>query len=130
MKFMNKEAMYDIVSPDGQTVLKVDFASARDLVKNMGWAYAKGAEVVTKVAQADADSNAYVNGNDPRKTYDVDAIQAMYDGEGDWLTTLSKDELVKEATNRAINVDKRWGRERLIEEIRKSIEAVDEDDDE
>lgn len=124
---MLKEANYHVVSPDGQTVLFLDHASARDLVKNAGWTWAKDKTVIDKVSKAEAEGSAFVNGNDPKKL-DVDAIQAMYDNEGDWLDTLSKDELVAEAKNRGIDVDKRWGRDRLITEIRKTIDSGAEDE--
>lgn len=124
---MLKETHYHVVSPDGETVLLLDYASGRDLVRNAGWSWAKDTAKISEIAKTEATKNAFVNGNNP-KEIDVDAIQKLYDNEGDWLEVMAKEDLVTEAKNRGIEVDKRWGRDRLITEIRKTIDSGADDE--
>ena len=125
---MIKETHYHVVSPDGETVLFLEYANARDMVRNCGWSWAKGTEKVAEIAKAEATKNAFVNGNDPRKAIDVDEIQKLYDNEGDWLEVMAKEDLTVEAKKRGIEVDKRWGRDRLITETRKTIDSGADDE--
>lgn len=119
---------YRVKSPNGE-VHSMGWHNARDLVANAGFTWSKDEKEVLKEAQAEAAQASFVEGNDPT-TVDVEALQKKYAVESAPKTVdeMTRDELVAHAEANDVEIDKRWGNEKLKEAIKaaQQIEAGNE----